>query len=490
MNYRTKTPPVRAAGRRRAEGVRIFARRFVKHTKDRWKGSPFLLEPWQWRDIVLPIYGCLSPRGLRLYNKAYIGLPRWQGKDEIVAMLALHHLFLEPVAGGEAYAVAASRAQAGILFETAREMVNADPRLRLACDVYRREIVVRETGCILRCLPHDADTSQGLHPSFCAIDEAHVYRDRRMIDAMLSGSIGREEPLLIIITTAGEQARGVWWDVLHEWIEDPTAYVYFHGAPDDADPTDPRVWRRANPASWITDEMLARQFRALPLASFERYHLNRVPQAGTGRVFAEKLWRACAGQPVIDPERPCVVAVDASLRRDHTAVVLDQLDEDLVHNVLCFTFTADEDGSIMRAIDHDQVGNLLRELAASYNVTRLPCDRAYFVRTMRQLLDEGLPVEEFPQTNQNMARACQRMYDAVTEGRLRHGGDPVLSAHIMGAAVKETPFGWRIQKRDSSAHIDAAVALAMAMDIAEAETDAPGSGPSFAATGGVWTIGA
>jgi len=486
MKYRTKTPAIRAAGRRRAEGVRTFASEFVTHRKDRWAGQPFLLEPWQYRNIVLPVYGCLDSAGVRLYDKALIGLARWQGKDEIAAMLALHHLFLEPVPDGEAYAIAQSKPQAAILFETARKMVNANPMLRAACEVYRREIVVRETGCVLRCLPHDADTSQGLHPSFAVIDEVHVHRNRGMIDAMLSGSIGRAEPLLLVITTAGEEARGVWWELLDQWQTDPTAYVYWHGAPDGADPTDPRVWRRANPASWITDAMLVKQYRTLPLGSFERYHLNRVPAYGENRVFSEDLWAACAGEAELDPERPCIIAVDASLRRDHTAVVLDQLDENMVHHALCFTFTAEDDTSIMNAIDQDQVGNLLRELCSSYVVHRLPCDRSYFVRTMRELLDEGLPVEEFPQTNQNMARACQRMYDAVTEERIRHGGDPVLGAHVMSAAVKETTFGWRIQKADSTSHIDAAVALAMAMDIAEAE--AGHIAPSFYETGGVYSI--
>lgn len=467
--HRTHTPRIRAAGRRRAESVRAFASEFVTHRKDRWAGQPFILEPWQWKKIVLPIYGCVDDAGLRLYDKGYIGLPRWQGKDEIAALLALHHLFLEPVHDGEAYAVAQSKGQSQILFETARNMVNAHPLLRAACDVYRREIVVRETGCVLRCLPHDADTSQGLHPSFCVIDELHVHRSRAMLDAMLSGSIGREEPLLIVITTAGTEARGVWWEVLHEWLDDPSAYVYFHGAPPNADASDPRVWRRANPASWITDKMLAKQYRTMPLASFERYHLNRVPQHGEARIFTDDDWAACGALPTIDPERPCVIAVDASLRRDHTAVVLDQFDDEKRHNVLCFTFTAEDDGSIMRAIDHDDVGNLLRELASAYKVRRVPCDRAYFVRTMRELLAEGLPIEEFPQTNQNMARACQRLYDAVTEGRMAHGGDAVLTDHVMDAAVKETTFGWRITKADAQAHIDAAVALAMAVDIAEAE---------------------
>lgn len=480
-----RRPRIRAAGRRQAETVRTFGAEFVSHRKDRWAGQPFVLEPWQWTKLVLPVYGTVDAAGKRLYDKALYGLARWNGKDELAALLVLHHLFLEPIHDGECYAVAQSKPQAGILFETVRNMINANPMLRAACDVYRREIVVRETGCIFRCLPHDADAAQGFHPSFCVIDELHVHRDREMLDAMLSGSIGREQSLLIVITTAGAERRGVWWEILHEWREDPGAYVYWHGASDKADAGDPRVWRRANLASWVSDEKLAKAYRTLPLGSFERYHLNRPPRAGQNKVFTPDLWRACRGAAKIDPERPAYIAVDASLRRDHTAVVLDQVDTAGLHNVLCWTFTAEDDTSIMSAIDQDEVGALIRELAAEYEIRRVPCDRAYFVRTMRELLDEGLPIEEFPQTNQNMARACQRFYDLVTEKRMRHGGDPALEEHVLNATVKETPFGWRITKPAGGAKVDAAIALAMVSDVAEAERDTR----SFAETGGIHSVG-
>ena len=90
----------------------------------------------------------------------------------------------------------------------------------------------------------------------------------------------------------------------------------------------------------------------------------------------------------------------------------------------------------MSAIDTDAVGELIRELCASYNVVRIPCDRAYNVRLMGQLLAEGLPIEEFAQTDQNMTRACQRLFDVVAKGRLRHGNDRVLSEYMLNAAVK------------------------------------------------------
>lgn len=471
-----EAPPITARGRRRAERVRMFGRIYLRHWKDRYAGQPFVLEPWQWKNIVLPIYGTLDADGRRWYDRALVGLPRWNGKDELAALFACAHLIIEPVPSGEAYAVATSRRQAAILYDTVRDMLRRSPDLGQLVDTYKRELVVKDSGCVFRALPHDADTAQGFHPSLSVIDELHVHKSRAMLDAMLTGAVGRSEPLTIVITTAGAERRGVWWDVLHEWQDDPHAYVYWVGAKEEDDPTDRKVWRRANPASWVTLERLETLYHTLPLASFERYHLNRAPSKGTNRVFTPQLWRACNASPRIDADRPCVVAVDASLRRDHTAVVLDQVDSEGYHNLVCFTFKPEEDASIMRAVDHDEVGALLRDLATSYHVARMPCDRAYFVRTMRELLDEGLPVEEFIQGNQNMARACQRLYDVVSEGRVRHGGDRELEDHVLNAAVKETMYGWRMTKADEASKIDAAIAAAMAVDVAEAERETTGIG--------------
>jgi phage terminase large subunit-like protein len=471
--------PICREGLRRALIVREFCRGHIRLDGEAG-GAPLEFEDWYWNFVILPIYGTLEPDGeggyRRVYSKAIIGLPRWHMKSTGVAALSLYHMACEPIMGSEAFAVATTKKQAGLVLGKARRMVKADPLLSRVFSPGRATIECVETEATFTAIPHDADTAQGFHPAFSGIDEVHVHKSPAMIEAMVSGAAGFREPLTLLITTAGAERRGVWWELLKSWAKDPGAYIYWCGATDDDDPTDPAVWRRANPASWITDDMLLRQFRGMPLASFMRYHLNLAPRRGQNRVFTPQLWRACAELPRIDPERPCVVGVDASLRRDHTGVVLDQVGADGFHNAISFTFTAEEDDSIMSAIDHDQVGHLLRELAASYEVRRMPFDRAYFVRTMRELLTEGLPVEEFQQTNQNMARACQRLYDVVAEGRLRHGGDELLEEHVLNATVKETPFGWRITKTAAKEYIDLAIALAMAVDIAEVEAESSGLG--------------
>jgi phage terminase large subunit-like protein len=468
-------------GLRRATIVRRFLERHI-HLDAEAGGQLLTVEPWYWENVILPLYGTLTPHAegalRRVFSKALIGVARWHIKSTTAGGLALYHMALEPMVGSEAYAVATSLKQAGAIFRKTRRMAKSDALLDRIFESPKTVIECRETGAQFAALPHDADTAQGFHPVFAAIDEIHVHRNRDMIDAMISGSAGYSEPMVLCITTAGAERKGVWWELRKEWEKDPGAYIYWCGANDDDDPTDPKVWGRANPASWITDEKLLRQFRGMPLASFMRYHLNLAPRKKQNKVFTPELWRACDAAPRIDPDLPCVIGVDASLRRDHTAVVFDQVGADGFHNLLCFTFTAEDDTSVMSAIDTDEVGNLLRELAASYSLSRVPCDRAYFVRTMRDLINEGLPIEEFQQTNQNMARACQSLYDVVAEGRLRHGGDPELEQYILNAAVKETNFGWRITKPSDEEKIDGAIAAAMAVDVAEVERAERGIGVS------------
>ena len=62
---------------------------------------------------------------------------------------------------------------------------------------------------------------------------------------------------------------------------------------------------------------------------------------------------------------------------------------------------------------------------------------------------------------------------AVVERRLRHPGDSDLDRHLAGAVAKATGRGWRLDKSERSAQIDAVVALAMAVERAQAPQAAP-----------------
>ncbi len=43
--------------------VKNFIERYLKHSKGRFAGKPFILEDWQYNDIIRLLYGTLNPEG-------------------------------------------------------------------------------------------------------------------------------------------------------------------------------------------------------------------------------------------------------------------------------------------------------------------------------------------------------------------------------------------------------------------------------------------
>lgn len=454
-------------GERQARLIETFLAGFIKHPDREFAGRPFMLEDWQRDNIVRPIFGCVDRNGRRKYREAVIGLPRNAGKSNTSAALLLAIAMTEPVIEGEYVCVARNRKQAAIVFNKMRRMVYADPMLRAACEVRTHEIIVKETGQRIYTVAYDAGGAQGIHAQVAIIDEYHVHKDDSMRYAILSGMIGQPNALLITISTAGDERRGPLWELLKTAHKDPRAYVYWQGASDDDDGHDPAVWRRSTPQSWVSDADLLDAYNSMPFPSFERYHLNRFPSKGTNRAYSGLLWHACAGRPVIDPELPAVLGLDASFTRDTTALTFDQVDESGWHNVLAWVWRKDE---VLGYIDHDEVEAKIVELAEDFNITRIACDANYFTRSMLRLQNEfGLPIEEFKQSDVKMAGASMMLLDVMREGRLRHGGNEELTEQVLNAGMKTTPYGWRLTKVEDDMKIDAAIALAMAAYIAEEE---------------------
>lgn len=60
--------------------VRDFFARFLRHSKGEWAGKPFDLLPWQWDDLVAPLFGWLRPDGTRRFRAAYVEIAKKNGK--------------------------------------------------------------------------------------------------------------------------------------------------------------------------------------------------------------------------------------------------------------------------------------------------------------------------------------------------------------------------------------------------------------------------
>jgi len=479
-----RTPAPRrysALGMRKAKLIAAFARKHLIHVDGELPPNgvafePIELEQFQLENIIYPIFADVDKAGRRRIKKALVGLARDGAKSEIAAAIVLAIAFLEPKFKGQYYFVARDKEQARAVFDKVSTMVLHDPLLRRACHVMKDVIVIKETKAKFQVLPGDEKSVQSKHADVCIIDEYHVHKSDAVLNAMVSGMIGNWDrgALLLVISTAGPERKGPLWELLKKWRTDSTlpgssVHVYWCGAADQEvdDGHDPKVWRAANPMSWVSDAALLEAYITLPFPDFERYHLNRFPSTGTNRAYSGKFWHACASRPVIDPDLPAVIGLDASWTRDTTALVFDQVDSGGWHNVLAWVWRKDE---VLGYIDHDQVEAMIVELCEDFNVVRVACDPNYFTRSMLRLQNEhGLPVEEFRQNDFKMSAAAMMWFDVLKEGRCRHGGHVDLTEQVLNAGKKDTPHGWRLTRVQVDLKIDAAIALIMAAYLAEAE---------------------
>jgi phage terminase large subunit-like protein len=114
-------------------------------------------------------------------------------------------------------------------------------------------------------------------------------------------------------------------------------------------------------------------------------------------------------------------------------------------------------------ISFDQVEDFITELGERYRVREVVYDPAFFVRSAELLAARGLTVASLDQRSAPMSEAWSQFYEAVNAQAVAHGGDPILTAHVLNAAVHVDPAGhWKIRKVKQSHKIDGLVASVIA----------------------------
>jgi phage terminase large subunit-like protein len=428
-------------------------------------GEPLIFTEWQqW------LLGALLERRAdnRLrFRRAYIGLPRKQGKSLMGSTIALYGLFAGE-AGAEVYSAAGDRQQARIVFNEAKQQVQSSQMLSQECNVYRDAIEVPRFGAVYRVLSSDGKLQQGLNPSLVVFDELHVQRNDDLWDALTLGSGARVDPITIGITTAGYDLQSLAGrlytygkSVASGEIIDNAFGFYWWEAKTDCDINSRKEWNTANPnlsLGLIDAEDMEVSARQTSEMAFRRYRLNQWVRSQESWL-PTGAWEQCAGEVDIDKELPCWVGIDMALKHDSIGIVLAQPQDDGVVHLMQQIWHPDIDG-----IDIAGVEAYLRMLHLDYNVREFAYDPAFFQRSAEILMDDGLPMLEFPQSPQRMVPACGTTYDFIVTQRIRHNGSPMFTDQVLSAAQRMTDGGWRLSKNKSRRKIDAAIAMCIAVD--------------------------
>lgn len=492
----------RAGGATRAERVIRWCEGLTI-TSGAYAGRKLRLKPWQ-KDILRRIYA-EGAGGRRPVRTALISMGRKSGKTTLCAALALCHLVgPEAVQRGQVVSAAADRGQASILYNELRAFALADQAIadRLVFRDFNKSVEDVVTGSTFSALSADHRKAHGLSPTVAICDEVAQWRGRDLLDALQTGQGAHAEPLLLAISTRSpdpdsplEEMIRYAAQVADGTITDPTFTAAIYSAPLEADPWAEDTWHAANPdadAVRIEDiRVQAAQAQHLPSRepAFRAYVLNQ-PVVADERFIGPADWDACAGEA--EARGPCFGGLDLSSgAADLTAFALywPETGALRVWSFLPAQAVGEKEREdrapyrewIARGLVHEMPGRAIdrpwlltwiAQTVEGLELAGIACDRWGLADVQAVLDREGIPLPLRPHGAgyKDMAPAITAFEALVLDGKLRHGGNPLLRWSVANAAVDMDPAGNRkLSKERARGRIDPLVAAVTAVGLAARE---------------------
>jgi phage terminase large subunit-like protein len=231
----------------------------IKHFLGKSANKPFILEPWQ-EFVLAGILGLKWRKtGYRVCRDTYIQIARKAGKDAFMAALALYMMVVDGESSPEIACLANSRDQARILFDYVINFSKSlDPK---GADIksYRNFVKMPANNGIVKVFSADASVLDGLNVSMGVIDEYHEAKDRKLYDVIKSSMGMREQPLMVVITTAGFNLESPCYDMYKLSIEvlngvknDDSFFPFIFQLDEDDDIDNEDNWIKCQPNLDIT----------------------------------------------------------------------------------------------------------------------------------------------------------------------------------------------------------------------------------------------
>jgi phage terminase large subunit-like protein len=476
------------------------------HTKGKWAGKRFWLLPWQ-EQLIRDIFGIVKPDGYRQLRTAFVEICKKVGKSELAAAVALYLLYADNEPSAEVYGAAADRQQASIVFDVARQMVEMSPALlkRSKLMTATKRIVNYGNSGYYQVLSAEVGGKHGFSVSGLVFDEIHTQPNRQLYDVLTKGSSdARQNPLHFIITTAGTDRHSIAYelhtkavDILEGRRVDPTFYPVVYGLKDDEDWEDEANWYKVNPSLGYTVDIerlrdAYREAKQNPAdeVTFKWLRLNMwvsstvawIPDAIFMKGNEEIDLAALEG-------RDCYGGLDLSSTGDITALVLmfPPRDEDEKYILLPFFWVPEEtipqrvkaasvpydiwerQGYLLstegNVIHYDFIEKFINDLAEKYHIVEIAVDRWNATQMIQNLEGDGFTMVPFGQGFASMSGPTKDFYRLLMEGKIIHGGHPVLRWMAGNVVVDTDPAGnIKVTKAKSKEKIDGIVAAIMALD--------------------------
>jgi len=515
------------------DAVRFF--RILEHTTGSYDGEPFELYPWQ-IFCVGSLLGWVDKKsGFRRFRQGLIEVGRGNGKSPLAAGLGLKLYAadypVEPRA--VAYSVATKRDQAKIIFEETKRFVSRSEPLGKMIRTLQHNLFIPANHSRFEPISSEGKTADGLIPHVVLLDEFHAWQHehRTLWDRLVTGMSkgGRLQPMLLIVTTAGDDKSDLWltyYDYAtsvvdtRSDIDDDRLFVAIYEIDDKDDELDERVWPKANPMleHGVVDieglRMLAAKAKKDPASKsqFRRFHANKLTTSLNKPITAE-MWKK-GDQPMPELEGlTCYAGFDWGWKDDLAAmsyvfplgdVEVERTSEDEDGNVITAMVAAKQyaiqvdawcprygrrdlrqeplasfiaDGWLTpthsESTDIATIHQSFDAAIERYSILSIAIDQHNCREFATKLENEyALTSVVFAQTPARYNEPLREFLQALQEGRIIHGGNPLLEWSAKNMAIKTNSQGYRMpEKERSSDKIDPIVAVIMALSEAMFATE-------------------
>jgi phage terminase large subunit-like protein len=526
---RTKVFPYKFDDDRASRPCRFIEK--LPHTKGAWarQKKRLLLEPWQIWNICC-VFGWLHKGGTqkdtRRFRRWLLVVPRKNGKSAIASGIALYMLCADGEFGAEVYSGATNEKQAWEVFRPAKLMVQKLPALakKFGVDLLAKMLLRPEDGSRMETII--GDPGDGQSPSCSIHDEYHEHADDAQVDTMITGMGARDQPLQLLITTAGENLAGPCYALILEEraklngighnggppIEDETFFAEY-ACDEEDDWKSEETLRKANPNIGVSvglEYLLARQRDAISTPRkrgiFKTKHLN-LWVAAKAAFFDIEAWRRCADPaiPVKFAEaaqlehlrgRRCILSLDLASKVDIAAVEYlfpplgdrpTKADPYIRLGRYFLPSKAVEDVSAYQGwdaqglldvnegniTDYEEIEIAIDEARDIFDVEQIAYDPAQATMLVTRLMKKGAPVLEVRPLVNNFSDPMKEL-DAFTRAELiRHAGCPVMEWEMSNVvAQRDAKDNVYPRKPREEAKIDNPVALIAAIAVALGEEPA------------------
>lgn len=473
------------------------------------------------RFIVGSIMGWKTISGDRRFTKAYVSMSRKNGKSIVISGLGLYDFLYgtNPKRERLITSSAQSREQASITWNMMKTQLEAimekSPKIkqRVKITPSKNEIINLKDGSKIKPLSKEANNLDGYQISYSLLDEFHASADTKVYDVVKSSQVLLNNPMNIIISTAGFNLNGPMkaeYDYLTKVLEgkenNDTYFTFIAEQDDEKEIHDESTWIKSNPL--LENEeikpVLMKNLRTELNEAIQKQDINGTlvknfnlwRQSSTETYISLQDWNKCYTEKQYDITNKDVwLSVDLSRQDDLSSVGIilpvedkkffvdshvfigfkNSIEEKSKRDKINYMSLIDTDMATLTntesgIINYEQIIEWIVEYVKTNNLNVKgimydPWNSQSFVSKMEQ--DYDFDLIEVSQNYKNLSPALKQFKLDVFEKKILHNGNPNLNLAINNSIVKNDNNGNIIlDKMTNRNKIDAIVALTMGYTMA------------------------